>query len=53
MLEDGIYFGLPEEQYHDDPALGYTDHKALLVNAVQWQAKRLAGLAKRPIQRHQ
>lgn len=30
---DGVYFGLPEEEYHADPALGSTDLKRLLISA--------------------
>lgn len=34
---DGIYFGLPEDVYHADPALGSTDLKNLLYDpAVYW-----------------
>lgn len=36
MFRDGIYFGLSNEAYHADPALGSTDLKGLLVNPVQW-----------------
>lgn len=32
-LADGIYFGLPEESYHADPALGSTSLKSLVDNA--------------------
>lgn len=36
MLEDGIYFGLPEADHHADPALGSSDHKALLISPPRW-----------------
>lgn len=42
MISPGVYFGLDEAAYHADPALGSTDIKALYLNPVQWQAKRLA-----------
>ena len=32
MIEDGLYFDLPEDDYHADPALGSTDIKNLLVS---------------------
>lgn len=32
MIEDGIYFGLNEDTYHADPALGSTDLKRLLAS---------------------
>lgn len=40
-LEDGVYFDLDPEAYRNDPAKGSTDHKAILANAIQWQARRL------------
>jgi hypothetical protein len=42
--EDGVYFGLDEQAYRDDPALGYTDHKKLVVNPARWQFERLREL---------
>lgn len=39
--EPGIYFGLDEEEYHADPALGSTDIKGLVIDPVEWQFKRL------------
>ena len=42
--EDGIYFGMPEEEYHPDRALGSTDHKELLPDPVQWQWGKLTEL---------
>jgi hypothetical protein len=44
LIPDGIHFGLDEQAYHDDPALGYSDHKGLLVNPVQWRFKRDAAM---------
>lgn len=38
MIEDGIYFGMPEAVYHADAALGSTDLKDILANAVEWHA---------------
>lgn len=43
MIEDGIYFGLGEEAYHADPALGSTDLKRLLINPVGWWATSAVG----------
>jgi hypothetical protein len=40
---DGIYFGLPENEYHADDALGSSDLKQLAVDAVDWQYDRLFG----------
>lgn len=42
--EDGIFFGMPEAEYHEDDALGSSTHKDMLINAVQAQWKRLAAL---------
>lgn len=36
MIEDGIHFGLHEDDYRADPALGSTDLKRLLINPVAW-----------------
>lgn len=38
--EDGIYFGLNEAEYHDDPALGSTDVRNLLIHPSEywWQS---------------
>lgn len=33
MIEDGVYFGLGEDEYHGDPALGSTDIRKLLRSA--------------------
>lgn len=41
---DGCYFGMAPEEYHDDPALGGTSHKDMLMNPVQAQWKRLRQL---------
>lgn len=37
----GIYFGLPESEYHADPALGSTDIKDLYHSPPDWQWARL------------
>jgi hypothetical protein len=42
MLEDGVYFSLPEAEYHSDSALGSGDHQQLLIRPVRFQYKRLA-----------
>jgi hypothetical protein len=34
--EPGIYFGLPERDYHADPSLGSTDHKRLLRSTMDY-----------------
>lgn len=39
MIADGIYVNLPMQAYRDDPALGSSDLKKILANAVQWHAK--------------
>lgn len=44
MIPDGIYFGLDEEAYHADEALGSSDHKALVVSPVQWRAAKAVSL---------
>lgn len=36
MIPDGIHFGLDEDTYHADDALGSTDLKRLLINPVGW-----------------
>jgi hypothetical protein len=37
LLPDGIYFDLDKDRYHNDPALGSTDIRALMVHpAVYW-----------------
>ena len=38
MLEhdDGVYFGLPEDEYHSDPAFGSSDMKKLATNPASW-----------------
>lgn len=38
---DGIYFGMPEAEYHADPALGSTDLKRLLMSPSRWWAQSL------------
>jgi hypothetical protein len=42
-MENGIYFNLPAQQYHDDPALGSTSLKALALDPTEWQYERLHG----------
>lgn len=37
ILPDGIYFGLTEERYHGDPALGSTSIKELARKPCKWQ----------------
>lgn len=39
QIPDGIYVNLPMQAYQDDPALGSSDLKAILSNAVQWHAR--------------
>jgi len=41
ILPDGIYFGLTEERYHGDPALGSTSIKELARKPCNWQYDRL------------
>jgi hypothetical protein len=41
VFEDGVYFGLDEEAYHKDPALGSTDIKDLCRRPIRWQKRRL------------
>lgn len=41
LLSPGIYFDLPEAQYHADPALGSTSIKELAKKPCQWQYDRL------------
>lgn len=36
MHADGIYFGLPAEEYHADEAIGSTGMKKLIVSPVEW-----------------
>jgi hypothetical protein len=40
-MEPGIYFSLPEADYHADEALGSTDIKKLCVDPIDWQFARL------------
>lgn len=42
-IPDGIYFGLSEEDYHADDALGSTSLKALVINPVAYWANTKAG----------
>lgn len=39
----GIYFGMPDDEYHADPALGSTSIKAIAVDPIEWQFDRLNG----------
>lgn len=34
--DPGIYFGLPEDEYHDDPSLGSSDERRLAKNAADY-----------------
>lgn len=36
MIEDGVYFGLPEEEYFEANALGYSDLKLLARSPADW-----------------
>lgn len=45
MIEPGIYFGMDEETYHADPALGSSSIKQLLINPVRWWRKSPYGQA--------
>ena len=40
MIPDGVYVNLHPDIYRADPALGSTDHKELLTEAVQWHGRR-------------
>lgn len=40
---DGIHFGLPDEEYHADPALGSTSLKELVIDPIEYQHARLHG----------
>lgn len=42
-MDPGIYFGLDEDAYHADGALGSTDLKRIAVDATDWQFERLHG----------
>lgn len=39
----GIYFGMSDEEYHSDPALGSTSIKGLAIDPYEWQFDRLYG----------
>ena len=41
--KNGIYFGLPEDEYHADPALGSTSIKMLCQKPWMWQREQLRG----------
>ncbi len=42
-MEQGIYLGLPEDEYHANPALGSTAIKQLFEDPVEWQYQNLLG----------
>ena len=42
-FEDGIHFGIPEDQYHRDDALGSTILKELVLDPIEYQHARLHG----------
>ncbi len=39
----GVYFGLSEDLYHADPALGSTSIKGIAIDVIEWQFDRLYG----------
>jgi hypothetical protein len=41
ILPDGIYFGLPEQIYHADDALGSTSIRDLAREPIKWQYERM------------
>jgi hypothetical protein len=43
LIEPGIYFGLPEDVYHADPALGSTSIKELVLDPIEYQYAKLHG----------
>lgn len=43
LIPDGIYFGMPEDRYHADPALGSTSLKELVLDPIEYQHERLHG----------
>lgn len=45
LIPDGIHFGLPDDVYHTDPALGSSDLKSIAMDPVDWQFMRLHGEA--------
>lgn len=42
-FEDGIHFGVPEDSYHKDDALGSTTLKELVLDPIEFQHARLHG----------
>lgn len=44
---DGIHFGLAEDRYHGDPALGSTTIKELVIDPIEYQHGKLHGGEKR------
>ena len=47
LIEPGIYFGMPEDVYHLDPALGSTSIKELVLDPIEYQHERLFGADKK------
>lgn len=43
MIESGIYFGMSDDEYHADDALGSSSVKRLLINPVGWWAESASG----------
>lgn len=43
LLPLGLHFGLDEDTYHADPALGSSSLKAIHQDAIEWQFQRLHG----------
>lgn len=43
LIAPGIYFGMPEQIYHNDPALGSHRLKEIVLDPVEYQHKRLHG----------
>ncbi|MCW2195111.1 hypothetical protein AB7M45_007882 [Bradyrhizobium elkanii] len=42
-FEPGIYFGVPEDKYHQDTSLGSTKLKELVIDPIEYQHGRLHG----------
>jgi hypothetical protein len=47
LIPDGIHFGMPEERYHPDPALGSTRQKDLVIDPIEYQYGRIYGAEKK------
>lgn len=43
LHEPGIYFGMPADEYHADPALGSSALRAIALDPYEWQYGRLKG----------